>query len=107
MSFASSDRGPCWYAKYRLPDGRQVQKKLGPAWTERGRPPAGDPSTCATSVRTAASCNRFAAVLVSLALDAADATDAYRRLRGNADAGHTQAIVPMIEAVADRAGARR
>ncbi len=34
-------RGPCWYAKYRLPDGRQVQKKLGPAWTERSRPPAG------------------------------------------------------------------
>ncbi len=34
-------RGPCWYAKYRLPDGRQVQKKLGPAWTSRGRPPAG------------------------------------------------------------------
>jgi integrase len=27
--------------KYRLPDGRQVQKKLGPAWTERGRPAAG------------------------------------------------------------------
>ena len=34
-------RGPVWYAKYRLPDGRQVQKKMGPAWTERGRPPAG------------------------------------------------------------------
>ena len=34
-------RGPVWYAKYRLPDGRQIQKKLGPAWTERGRPPAG------------------------------------------------------------------
>jgi integrase len=34
-------RGPVWFAKYRLPDGRQVQKKLGPAWTERGRPPAG------------------------------------------------------------------
>ncbi|MDP9384998.1 MAG: site-specific integrase [Actinomycetota bacterium] len=34
-------RGPVWYAKYRLPDGRQVQKKIGPAWTERGRPPAG------------------------------------------------------------------
>jgi integrase len=33
--------GPVWYVKYRLPDGRQVQKKLGPAWTERGRPPAG------------------------------------------------------------------
>jgi integrase len=35
------ERGPAWYAKYRLPDGRQVQKKLGPAWSERGRPPAG------------------------------------------------------------------
>jgi hypothetical protein len=34
-------RGPVWYTKYRLPDGRQVQKKLGPAWTDRGRPPTG------------------------------------------------------------------
>ena len=34
-------RGPVWYAKYRLPDGRQVQKKLGPAWTDRGRPASG------------------------------------------------------------------
>ena len=34
-------RGPVWYAKYRLPDGRQIQKKLGPAWTARGRPPSG------------------------------------------------------------------
>jgi integrase len=34
-------RGPQWYAKYRLPDGRQLQKRLGPAWTGRGRPPAG------------------------------------------------------------------
>jgi hypothetical protein len=34
-------RGPVWYAKFRLPDGRQVQKKLGPAWTGRGRPAAG------------------------------------------------------------------
>ncbi len=34
-------RGPVWYAKYRLPDGRQVQKKLGPAWTKRGRPETG------------------------------------------------------------------
>ena len=33
--------GPVWYAKYRLPDGRQVQRRLGPAWSERGRPPAG------------------------------------------------------------------
>jgi integrase len=34
-------RGPCWYAKYRLADGRQVQRKLGPAWTGRGRPAGG------------------------------------------------------------------
>ena len=34
-------RGPQWYAKYRVPDGRQIQRKLGPAWTERGRPGAG------------------------------------------------------------------
>jgi integrase len=34
-------RGPQWFAKYRLPDGRQVQRKVGPAWTERGRPPVG------------------------------------------------------------------
>ena len=34
-------RGPVWYAKYRLPNGRQVQRKIGPAWSERGRPPAG------------------------------------------------------------------
>jgi integrase len=33
-------RGPVWYAKYRLPDGRQVQKRIGPAWSDRGRPPA-------------------------------------------------------------------
>jgi integrase len=33
-------RGPVWYAKYRLSDGRQVQKKIGAAWTERGRPAA-------------------------------------------------------------------
>jgi hypothetical protein len=38
---AERKRGPVWYAKYRLPDGRQVQRKLGPAWTQRGRPPAG------------------------------------------------------------------
>jgi integrase len=33
-------RGPVWYAKYRLPDGRQIKRKLGPAWAGRGRPPA-------------------------------------------------------------------
>jgi integrase len=34
-------RGPVYYMKYRLADGRQVQKLLGPAWTERSRPAAG------------------------------------------------------------------
>jgi integrase len=34
-------RGSAWYAKYRLPDGRQIQRKIGPAWPQRGRPPAG------------------------------------------------------------------
>ncbi len=31
--------GPQWYVKYRLADGRQVQRKLGPAHTGRGRCP--------------------------------------------------------------------
>jgi integrase len=34
-------RGPQWYAKYRLPHGRQAQRRIGPAWTDRGRPAAG------------------------------------------------------------------
>jgi integrase len=34
-------RGPVWYAKYRLPSGRQVQRRIGPAWTQRGRPADG------------------------------------------------------------------
>jgi hypothetical protein len=34
-------RGSVWYAKYRLPDGRQVQKRIGRAHPGRGRPPAG------------------------------------------------------------------
>jgi integrase len=33
--------GPVWYAKYRLPGGRQIKKKIGPAWVGRGRPGAG------------------------------------------------------------------
>jgi integrase len=37
----SGRRGDAWYAKYRLPDRRQVQKRIGPAWTSRGRPAAG------------------------------------------------------------------
>ena len=33
--------GAQFYVKYRLPDGRQVQRILGPAWEGAGRPPAG------------------------------------------------------------------
>lgn len=40
-SLKQRKHGPVWYLKYRLADGRQVQKLLGPAWTERSRPPAG------------------------------------------------------------------
>lgn len=39
---AKRKRGPDkWHVKYRLPDGRQVKRVLGPAWTKRSRPPAG------------------------------------------------------------------
>ena len=34
-------RRSVWRAKYRLPDGRQVKRTIGPAWTERGRPRSG------------------------------------------------------------------
>ena len=34
-------RGAQWYVKYRGVDGRQVQRRLGPAWNGRGRPPVG------------------------------------------------------------------
>src|SRR5258708_125599 len=34
-------RGDVWHAKYRLPDGREVKRRIGPAWTERGRPGTG------------------------------------------------------------------
>jgi integrase len=34
-------RGGVFYLKYRVPSGRQVKRRLGPAWKGRGRPPAG------------------------------------------------------------------
>jgi integrase len=34
----SGKRGDVWRVKYRLPDGRQVHRKLGPVWTGKGRP---------------------------------------------------------------------
>ena len=41
VKLARRKRGDQWYVKYRRPDGRQVERKLGPAWTGNGRPPAG------------------------------------------------------------------
>ncbi len=34
-------RGSVWRALYRLPGGRRQHRAIGPAWTGRGRPPAG------------------------------------------------------------------
>ncbi len=35
-------RGAQWYAKYRLPEGRQVQRRIGPHWSDRKcEPPIG------------------------------------------------------------------
>jgi integrase len=33
--------GPIYYAAIRTADGQRLQRKLGPAWTKRSRPPAG------------------------------------------------------------------
>jgi hypothetical protein len=41
VSLRKGKRGGVWYAKYRLPDGRQVQKRIGQAWTEKTAPPEG------------------------------------------------------------------
>ncbi|HEV7400760.1 MAG TPA: tyrosine-type recombinase/integrase [Solirubrobacterales bacterium] len=41
VSLRKGKRGGVWYAKYRLPDGRQVQKRIGQAWTEKAAPPEG------------------------------------------------------------------
>ncbi len=41
VTLRKGGRGAVYYVKFRLPDGRQIKRRLGPAWTERGRPPAG------------------------------------------------------------------
>jgi hypothetical protein len=41
VKLAKRKRNDVWYVKFRRPDGRQVERKLGPAWTSNGRPPAG------------------------------------------------------------------
>ncbi|MDP9144831.1 MAG: site-specific integrase [Actinomycetota bacterium] len=41
VKLVEGKRGPVWFIKYRFPSGKQKQDRLGPAWTERSRPPAG------------------------------------------------------------------
>jgi integrase len=41
VALVERKRGAKWYMRYRLADGRKVQKCLGPAWQGKGRPPAG------------------------------------------------------------------
>lgn len=41
VKLAKRKRGDVFFLKYRFPSGRQVEQKLGLAWTERSRPPAG------------------------------------------------------------------
>ena len=39
---AERKRGPQWYMKYRLPDGRQEQRRIGPVWTSKREEPPPD-----------------------------------------------------------------
>jgi integrase len=41
VALVERKRGAKWYLRYRLADGRKVQKCLGLAWQKSGRPPAG------------------------------------------------------------------
>jgi integrase len=41
VALVNRKRGPVYYAKLRLPDGHQVQRRLGSAWMSRGRPEGG------------------------------------------------------------------
>jgi len=39
LKLREGKRGPVWYARVRLLDGRQQQRRIGPAWLKRHRPP--------------------------------------------------------------------
>lgn len=41
VKLAKRKRGDIFYLKYRMPSGKQIERRLGPAWTKRSRPPAG------------------------------------------------------------------
>jgi integrase len=46
--------GPTFYAQIRTPDGRRMQRKLGPAWLKRSAPPDGHLSRADAEARLAA-----------------------------------------------------
>ena len=58
--------GPLWYVKYRLPDGRQVQRVLGPAWTQRGESRRTPPATLELRVSHPIESTRCNAAVVSI-----------------------------------------
>lgn len=41
ITLVSRRRGDQWYMVYRVPGRKQTRKKIGPAWSEKARPPAG------------------------------------------------------------------
>ena len=41
LKLVKRKRGDQWYMRYRPPSGKQQQKRIGPAWNERSKPPAG------------------------------------------------------------------
>jgi integrase len=45
--------GPVYYAHIRTSDGRRLQRKLGPAWTARSRPPRGHLTPAQAEVKLA------------------------------------------------------
>lgn len=45
--------GPVFYAMIRAGDGRRLQRRLGPAWTMRSRPPTGYLTRAAAELRLA------------------------------------------------------
>jgi hypothetical protein len=46
--------GPVFYAKLKMSDGTQPQRRLGKAWTKRSRPPAGHLTRAQAEARLAA-----------------------------------------------------
>lgn len=41
LSGSTQLKDGCWFIRYRLPNGQDSKRKLGPAWRKQGRPPEG------------------------------------------------------------------